>query len=137
MNAILSEKSTECKLEPTAYLVKKFENNFHCMVGPARAYFYVNGDREHEGVRVAYKTFAVIASEDTPLSRANLVDLIWDASFQPVVEELRELDPERLPEDNVLFWRKLPHFEPTDNGGVKLRMRLAIPGVRIPGEVQL
>lgn len=117
-------------------LVRQFDANFHCMVGPPRAYFEIPADGMGSVTRVVYQTFKIAAQRDTPEDRDQLVDVMWKNYFLPVVEALKKRDPERVPEDTVLFWRKLPAFEPMDNGGLALRMRLCIPGFRVPGEHQ-
>lgn len=126
--------------EPLKWLELQFEKHFHCVLGPSRAYLelYSNDGRAFNPdhvARVNYQTFRVGSSEDTPQSRANLVQTLWHAAFQPFVEKLHKDSPQRIPSDDILFWRVKPYFESTTlNGGVALRFRLAVSGHKIPGE---
>lgn len=132
---------------PLEGLLAKFEAHFYCMVGPPRAYFEIAGDNAGPVTRVTYQTFKCAVQEDTFENRIRLADTMWDMIFKPLVEELQKKDPHRVPSDTLLFWRLRPYFAPLAGGvdyieneprvhtsAVGLRFRLAIPGIRIPGE---
>lgn len=119
-----------------AGLEAKFEEHFTCMVGPPRAYVEFKRSSEQQSpYRLVYQTFVVV-TDKPPGDEAYsaLISYMWDKIFQPVVDELRRLDPERFVEDDNLVWRLKPYFESLPGGGTGLRFRLAIAGIRVPGE---
>lgn len=128
--------------DPIEGLMAKFDQHFWCVQGPPRAYFEVPSDGSIPPVRVVYQTFAFAAQDDTAENRISLADTMWTVVFQPVVDKLLQEDPKRLREDTLLFWRKMPYFAPLVGAtsevprpiGVGLRLRLAVPGVKIAGE---
>lgn len=123
MNAVVSAKD-----EFIDELVTHFEKHFWCLVGPPRAYFELA--ERHHMFRVVYKTYALVSPEDTPMARKNLVETMWTDYFKPGVDALIKENPDRVPADNLLFWRLLPYFAARGEG-LELRFRLAIPGVPI------
>lgn len=125
---------------PLQWLRESIDRHFFCVLGPPQAYFEINEDITRDDsmiLRVVYQTFAVVAQEDTPESRKILVGWVWDQVFKPTLEIIYNKNPEHMPGDLLLFWRKKPLFFEAPNGAVGLRMRLAVPGFRLPGEVKL
>jgi hypothetical protein len=98
---------------------------FHCMRGPPRAYFEFPSDvirgPEHLVTRVSYSTWGY-----TGPNQAAGCAALW-GQFKVAYLQMAGHGYGYAP---ILFWRLSPEFVASESGGrVKVRCRLAIPGV--------
>lgn len=141
MNAAAEALDTHV-LDPLVWLGAQFTSHFHCVDGPAKAYFEIPLPPEFVArlggptqMIVTYQTFrvAMLGDPDDLAARNALVRQSWDTYFQPVVDMLLARYPFYDRANMILFWRRRPHIEPLANGGMALNFRLTLPGITIPG----
>lgn len=120
-----------------AELNKQIETWFHCVMGPATAYFEIPTNSEVGTLRFVYQ---MIGFQMT--CQAKVPDDLREAQEKLLQRMYREFetayksfelpdDPNQIRYQPIVFWRRKLEFL-MENGHARLSCRLVIPGYQFP-----